>query len=195
MGSGACRKAGSPASAEPVSASEAVSAAVFGAQPARALAPTTPAAASPVNLNKSRRVTSMMTLLNDGRLLRTALPSRSAGGTVLFGSVRLPGAADGLHHGPVRKTAHRADRRNWVKCVTQRHNPERDLGRWVILNGDIANQITRKILEIVGSFEQSDVARSEVAWEFRVCFEANCLQWVDLLLEIPDYFSRDVRNP
>ena len=30
-----------------------------------------------------------MTLLNDGRLLRTALPSRSAGGTVLFGSVRL----------------------------------------------------------------------------------------------------------
>ena len=51
MGSGACRNAGSPASAEPVSASVAVSAAVFGAQPARALAPTTPAAARPVNLN------------------------------------------------------------------------------------------------------------------------------------------------
>ena len=47
-----------------------------------------------------------------------------------------------------------------------RHNPERDLGRWVVLNGDIANQITRKILEIVGSFEQSDVARSEVVGSF-----------------------------
>lgn len=85
MGSGACRNAGSPASAEPVSASEAVSAAVFGAQPARALAPTTPAAASPVNLNRSRRVTSMVTLLNTCGLFeprslcaRRAEPSSSA---------------------------------------------------------------------------------------------------------------------
>ena len=71
-----------------------------------------------------------------------------------------------------------------------RHNPERDLGRWVVLNGDIANQITRKILEIVGSFEQSDVARSEVVGSFGCVSK----QWVDLLLEIPDYFSRDARN-
>lgn len=44
-GLGSLQEGGQPASAEPVSASVAVSAAVFGAQPARALAPTTPAAA------------------------------------------------------------------------------------------------------------------------------------------------------
>ena len=75
-----------------------------------------------------------------------------------------------------------------------RHNPERDLRRWVVLNGDIANQITRKILEIVGSFEQSGGCEIGSIWEFRARFEAKCLQWVDLLLEIPDYFSRDARN-
>ena len=85
-----------------------------------------------------------------------------------------------------------------------RHNPERDLGRWVVLNGDIANQITRKILEIVGSFEQSDVARSEVVGSFgRVSKQIACngsiccSKFPTISLVMPEtlnYFLRIARN-
>ena len=44
------------------------------------------------------------------RLVRAALPLRSAGRTIFFGFARPSSAADGSHHGLGHKIAHRADR-------------------------------------------------------------------------------------
>ena len=179
MGSGACRNAGSPASAEPVSASEAVSAAVFGAQPAQNQDQVE-------DLRLSRSPTGRLSVLFDppgqpGGLYRTRRSAAFPAGvgtdhSFLLSSV--PSTSLSYLAGSLQRSG---------LMPNPRHNPS---VTWEDRSSEQASIAIKLLTRFWGSLEVAETRMMLRDPEMRYGVSgssANCLQWVDSLLKVPDF--------